>query len=597
MRQVHDALRSWWKEERRQHQLGQLRGPQVRHALLALGLLAVVVVRPVAPKLLLAVVALGLCRAESQLRFRRERLQQLRESRQSSQTLQRTSRQLEDLGMQLGLPPVTSAPGRAHRASRRAWREEQRQRQRRLNHVAMQLDGLQQAARALAMIDPLTRLPNRNHFLRTLQLECARAQRAGTGLVVMAINIDRFRSLSDTYGHEIADQVLVQVARRLQATVRPSDVLTRFDNDGFALLMDLSGLSDFSMAGLRLHSHQFANRLVEGFREGIPVNDTLLNLSVNVGVNLVDPSQSGQDSIVRTLARAVGAAGQQTYDRVAIHAGPSADDELDDYRLFNALKETLRHRSLQMAFQPVLTAQGTWYSVEALARWHPRGLGPIAPDRFIAVAERFRLMDELGEQILTLAVEGFQQILQELPLPDLRLSVNMSPSQLNNPDVHRQLGEIVARAGLDPTRVTLEITERAVLDQNAVTTNNLKQLRSSGFRLSLDDFGTGFSSLNLLNSLRPDEIKIDRIFIEPLHRDPYARRIVSLIAGMASELQLQLVAEGVEDEATFRSLCELGIPRFQGFWFQRPVSAIGLILAGRGQMPDAQAPAPADGLP
>jgi predicted signal transduction protein with EAL and GGDEF domain len=217
--------------------------------------------------------------------------------------------------------------------------------------------------------------------------------------------------------------------------------------------------------------------------------------------------------------------------------------------------------------------------VGALARWQHPTRGFVPPDRFIAVAERYRLMGELGDQIFSLSLQGFQAIRQALRLPGLRLSANISPSQLSDPELHRRLAAMLAEAGVPPQLITLEITEVSILERNTATEANLEQFRRQGYRLALDDFGTGYSSLSRLSTLRPEEIKIDKSFVMALGSDAMAEQIVAVISSMARHMDLQLVAEGVEDAATLGALQQLGIPLFQGYHFQRPLLPEALIAA------------------
>lgn len=257
----------------------------------------------------------------------------------------------------------------------------------------------------------------------------------------------------------------------------------------------------------------------------------------------------------------------------------SGDASLDDYQLFSDLKEAMRQGTLTMAFQPLVRGDGQWWSLEALARWQHPTRGFVPPDRFIAVAERYRLMGELGDQIFSLSLQGFQAIRQALRLPGLRLSANISPSQLSDPALHQRLAAMLAEAGVPPQLITLEITEVSILERNTATEANLEQFRRQGYRLALDDFGTGYSSLSLLSTLRPEEIKIDKSFVMALGSDAMAEQIVAVISSMARHMDLQLVAEGVEDAATLGALQQLGIPLFQGYHFQRPLLPEALIAA------------------
>jgi diguanylate cyclase (GGDEF)-like protein len=445
---------------------------------------------------------------------------------------------------------------------------------------------LEASAHALSLRDPLTALPNRRHFLEQVELESTRARRSGRPLAVLFLDIDQFRSLNDTYGHSTGDRVLIAVAQRLRHTLRLGDGLARYGDDEFAVLMDLSGINGDDEELLKAHAYQFASRLVAQFRPALELGDTRLDVGVSVGVSVVRPDAlGGTDAalILRQLDGAILQAKAQRHERVAVfdlNAGNAAS--LDDYQLFSDLKEAIRQGALHMAFQPLVNGHGQWCSLEALARWQHPSRGFIPPDRFIAVAERYRLMRELGDQIFRLSLQGFNSIREALQLPELRLSANISPSQLSDPELHRRLDAMLHQAGIAPQLITLEITEASILERNPATEANLEQFRRQGYRLSLDDFGTGYSSLSLLGTLRPHEIKIDKSFVMALGSDGLAGQIVAVVAGIARQMDLELVAEGVENAEVLEALQAQGIGLFQGYLFQRPQPAEALIASATG---------------
>ncbi|MFU8885342.1 MAG: putative bifunctional diguanylate cyclase/phosphodiesterase [Cyanobacteriota bacterium] len=485
----------------------------------------------------------------------------MRQQHQQDQRLHITHRQLDALLSQLG-----SAEPRPNDIQQKA------------NALTVQLDRLLQSAHAVRLVDQLTELPNRRHFLEQIQLESARALRSGKPFAVLFVDIDQFRSLNDTYGHATGDRALMAVALRLKDTVRLGDFLARYGSDEFAVLMDLSAIRETDEEMLKARAYQFASRVVGQFNEALDLGDTSLDIGVSVGVSVVQPGDTNAEAILRNLDTAILQAKGQKHERVAIFdVNAISSTSLDDYQLFSDLKEAMRRRTLQMAFQPLVTSNGSWWSLEALARWQHPKLGFIPPDRFIAIAERYRLMRELGDLIFELSLQGFSQIRQELQLPELRLSANISPTQLSDPDLHGRLAAMLGAAHLGPELITLEITEASILESNPATEANLEQFRQQGYQLALDDFGTGYSSLNLLNRLKPHEIKIDKSFVMALGSDGYAGQIVAVISSMAQHMDLHLVAEGVENDAIFSALKTLGIPLFQGYHFYRPMPATALI--------------------
>ena len=558
-------VRSWWKEER-QTRPWPRRGMGLQLAaagLLLAGLLAGARTLPAAILLLAGLLVL---RITQQLARRRQRRQQTLEHKRNRSELQRCNRQLDALLRRLGGPQLVEELGSSTSLE---WK---------LNRLASRLERLLQSARAQAQVDQLTQLPNRRQFLEQIQVASARSKRANQPFAVLFVDIDQFRNLNDTYGHTTGDRALIAVARKLQDTVRLGDFLARYGSDEFAILMDLSTIHDPHEETLKIRAYQFASRLVQSFSNSLNLGDSELMVNVSVGVSVVPPGETRAEEILRNLDTAIVQAKRQRHERVAIFdVNSDSSANLNDYQLFSDLRQAMREGQLHMAFQPVVNAEGGWLSLEALARWQHPTLGFIPPDRFIALAERYRLMGELGDLIFQLSLEGYAQILEATHQPHLRLSANISPTQLSDPELHQRLQTMLLTAGLTPTQITLEITEASVLEQNAATRINLEQLRLAGFRLSLDDFGTGYSSLNLLHTLQPNEVKIDQSFVRELKKQDFASQIVAVIAGMSSHMSLEIVAEGVEDIEILTALEALGIKKFQGYYFYRPMPPQQLI--------------------
>ena len=552
-------VRSWWKQERREHPRSQVRNP----LLLALLLLNAVLVWYVGRDLLVFAALLAvvlavvlLVRARVMLERRRQNLRELQLEQKSSRRLRQASRNLDALLQQLGMPADSFNRSEINF---------------KVNQLASRMEWLLESARSLALLDSLTQLPNRRHFIEQVQIESARSKRSRKHFAVLFIDVDKFKAINDTYGYTTGDRALVAVSQRLKDTIRAGDFLSRLGSDEFAVLMDLSAIKSNSEQTLKAHAHLFACRIMEMFEEPANLGNVSIDIDISIGINVVDPYSSDPEAILRQSNLAMDQAKRQQHARVAVFDVATAKGSYDDYQLYADLKDALRQGALSMAFQPVVDREQRLHGVEALARWWHPGRGFIGPDVFLDIAERYRMMRELGEHLFQLSLDGFLALDGALQQPELKLASNVSPSQLSDPQLHARLLGMLVRSGVDPKRLTLEITEASLLDRSTTTEANLQAFRAAGIELSLDDFGTGYSSLNLINTLQTKEIKIDSSFVLALHTDPYARQIVEVIAGMSTQMPLHLVAEGVEDEATFQALRKLGIQYFQGYFFSKPL--------------------------
>ena len=431
------------------------------------------------------------------------------------------------------------------------------------------------SARQLALCDALTQLPNRRYFLEYLSLEAER-QRAEQGqFAILFVDIDKFKAINDTYGHAVGDQALVAVAERLRRLLRADDFLARYGGDEFVMLLPLKPLAQGDDAELRRDVYGFANRVASSFSEVLHLDSAALEINLSIGVAMVNPAEINPQEAIQRSDEAMYRAKLHKTSRIAIF---SVDEQVrphDNYLLYVDLITAARERELSIQLQPLVDSDGRTWALEALARWiHPQQ-GEIGPDHFIDLAERYRQMPLLGQALLERSLEAFNCVTRQAAEPEasqLRLNLNLSPSQLPDPQLAEQIGGALQRHGLKPQHLTIELTETAMLDHNPTVRDNLKALRQMGIRLAIDDFGMGYSSLHLLQSLRPDEVKIDQTFIQGMTQDAYARRIVGLLASMAPLMGVEIVAEGVENETAYSILREMGVTRFQGYLFSPPLA-------------------------
>ncbi|EDY38490.1 diguanylate cyclase/phosphodiesterase with PAS/PAC and GAF sensor [Cyanobium sp. PCC 7001] len=554
--------------------------------------------RSLLPDLLLVSVVLAAVlatRAIPLLERRQRRLIHLQAERLATRRIQRTSRKLDRLLERLGpsssssrtqpvedevMAKLFGAPNSELESAGEGPRHLTAQVEHKLSQVASSFERLLSTAKALALFDSLTDLPNRRYFFERLAIESQRARRSDTPFVIMFIDVDKFKMINDTYGHHVGDAALIAVADHMRAVSRREDFISRYGGDEFALIMDLSAMEDRSEDNLKAQAYQFAVRLTERFQEPIPIAGMNLPVSLSVGITLVDSQEADPQQAIQRSDAAMYQAKNQIDTRISIFDVSSNKHELDSYRLFADLQTALHKHDLRILYQPIIDVHHGLHAVEALVRWRHPELGDIPPDVLLNIADHYRLTLPLGLELITLAARGYASLRASLG-GDPRLALNISGHLLSHPQMGQTILNLLDSQLVHPQKVTLEITEQSVMEMGRTTEENLQYLRASGMQLSLDDFGTGHSSLMRLITLQPSELKIDKAFVTPLQTDPNALRVVSLVATLARRMNLRVVAEGVETQEISEVLTKLGITHQQGFYFSHARSSGDLIAAGQ----------------
>ena len=438
-------------------------------------------------------------------------------------------------------------------------------------HVTILLDNADLVARLRqeavererqALHDSLTGLPNR--VLLDRELHRALAERsAGTRVAVLLIDLDRFKEVNDTLGHHQGDVLLQEVARRLRGAVGADAVAVRLGGDEFAVLA----------TGLRSRDEvlALAHRVDEAVSAPFELDNLTLDVGGSIGVVMApehgdDPATLLQRADVAMYAAKDRATSVEVYDPAVDHHSP--------YRLALAseLRHTVERRELLVEYQPKADlATGAIVGAEALARWHHPRDGFVSPDVFVAVAEHTGLIRALTEHVLDVAIAQCRAWHEQGH--QLRVAVNLSTRNLLDDQLPEIVRGLLDRHRLPASALTLELTEGTIMADTARTVGILNRLASMGVSLSVDDFGTGYSSLAYLKRLPVDEIKIDRSFVRSMTRDDSDEAIVRSTIELARSLGLAVVAEGVEDEETWRLLRRLGCDRAQGYFLGRPMTA------------------------
>ncbi|MCF8142010.1 MAG: EAL domain-containing protein [Cyanobium usitatum Tobar12.5m-G36] len=466
--------------------------------------------------------------------------------------------------------------------------------------IANRFEQILGTARDLAMHDALTGLANRRYCIEHLEREIDRLKEEQTLLVLLFIDLDKFKSINDTYGHRIGDQALRKVANQLKALCLQGDFLARYGSDEFILILNPADTQNASYEDLALHAKQVAHRIFESFEKSQVDSASPYRLSLSIGITISDPHHFSSEDIIRKADLAMYKAKTSQGEHIHLFTAENESNPLSDYRLFTALQqaceaslEPSRPDSFRILFQPIVNAAGEVLAVEALARWDHPDLGEVPPTLFIPVAEHYRIMGRVGWQLIEATLKTFKQLIQALKISpnQLDLAINISPSQLTNASFSGQLIDAIAAQGISCNSINLEITETAIFNSTAAVEINLRNCREAGMRISLDDFGTGFSSMGLLLSLKPDELKIDRSFVIGVLNDSYAEQIVDLLPRLTNSVSMTLVAEGVDTEENFQRLQQMGVARFQGYLFSEPLNIAALVELVGGNRLTIQLPA------
>ncbi|BBF71446.1 GGDEF domain-containing protein [Sphingomonas bisphenolicum] len=412
----------------------------------------------------------------------------------------------------------------------------------------------------LARFDPLTGLPNRSHLREVLDQSMDAAKGRSPGCGFLMIDLDRFKSINDTLGHQIGDKLLSQVARRLRQVCATDIFCGRIGGDEFAVIMP--DVAD-SAAIPRLSS-----AIIGALSAPYQIDQHMLYVGASVGSALSPMDGRASEALIRSADLALYRAKDEGG---GVHCAyePRLHAQAEERRQLElALREALEKDQLHVLYQPVVDAdQGVVLGFEALVRWtHPQ-LGVISPVKFVPVAEEARLIAPIGEWVLRTAC------MEAVTWPDdIRIAVNVSAEQLTHPSFVAAVVSALAQSGLDARRLELEVTESVFMNEDAGALKVLDQLLSLGIQLSLDDFGTGYSSLGYLSRTRFNTIKIDRSFVVGASKNTAeSLAIIRAVVTLAESLGMSTTAEGVETEAELQMVRRLGCKKVQGYYFGRPM--------------------------
>ncbi len=428
---------------------------------------------------------------------------------------------------------------------------------------------IEQRMHDLAYYDTLTQLPNRSLFYDRLQRELLRVKRDRTlkGAVVF-IDLDNFKIINDSFGHRTGDELLRTMATRLKASTRESDTVSRLGGDEFTVLItEAHTLADIDIT---------TRRILEALVKPVTIDNNELTVTASLGVAIFPQDATDSDTLIKHADTAMYHAKSLGKNSIEYFTGELNQKTVIRMSTEQHLRRAIAQDELEVFFQPQLQfSNQRVFGLEALVRWQHPERGLLTPDSFISIAEESNLIHSLSHQIALKACIQAKEWLK-LGFEFGRIALNISPQQFARHDIYRMVRSALVESGLPAEYLELEITESAMMTHQKETTETLKRLRDLGLEISIDDFGTGFSSLTHLKRLPVNRLKIDKSFVLDILTDQEDRAITNAIINLAHHMGLDVIAEGIETQAHLTTLEQLGCKIGQGFHFARPQNAAAL---------------------
>jgi diguanylate cyclase (GGDEF)-like protein/PAS domain S-box-containing protein len=420
--------------------------------------------------------------------------------------------------------------------------------------------------RLLAEFDSLTGLPNRRRLQESIGVALSNANRHGSSLILMFLDLDRFKNVNDSLGHHAGDELLIQVAKRLKAVLREQDSVYRLGGDEFVLLCP-----DTDAAGA---SH-LASRLLESTSHRYLIEQQELAISFSIGIALYPTDGETFDDLSMSADTAMYRAKQGGRNAYRFFTPEMQLESARNLVLENGLRRALELQQLHLVYQPQMSLRdGHVVGVEALLRWHHPTLGEVEPAEFIPIAEESGLILPIGQWVLRTATRQLRAW-QDAGLPVRQIAVNLSSVQFRHANLPAMVTQVLAEAGLPAHCLELELTEGVAMNNPQGAIAVMHDLHQRGVRISIDDFGTGYSSLNYLKRFHIYKLKIDQSFVRDIADDPDDKAIVVAVIALARSLGFQTIAEGVETQGQLAFLLEHGCDEVQGYFFSVPLLADG----------------------
>lgn len=442
----------------------------------------------------------------------------------------------------------------------------------------------EQRSQYLAYYDELTGLPNRRLFLEQLSDAIDQIPRLDSTLGLLFLDLDRFKEVNDMHGHDLGDQLLQQVAERLRSCVRQSDRVSHGPNEDLGNVARLGG-DEFTILLHGIHGHHdaatVAQRILDSMRRPFLFEELEIFIGASIGIALFSEFGTGAGDLLRNADLAMYQAKNAGKNNFKFHDESMNADIVMRTTLTDALRKALEDEKLELHYQPIVEANSRSITgVEGLVRWNPAQQKIVSTETLIQIAEESGLIIQLGSWVIGEACRQYREW-REAGIQVHRMAINVSAEQFRRGSVVQVVEEALERYGMEPGSLEIEITEGAMMIDEERTLAALEALKSLGVKISLDDFGTGFSSLSYVHRFPVDTLKIDRSFVTDVEQNQGSRAIAMAVIALAHQLGLKVVGEGVESSTQERFLLENGCDEMQGYLYSKPLPAreIELVLA------------------
>ncbi len=413
----------------------------------------------------------------------------------------------------------------------------------------------------LAYHDRLTSLPNRTSFVDRFSTAMTSAKTNGHLAAVILISLDRFKNINDTLGHVAADQLLKHVAMRLQTLFHSEDIVARFEGAEFAVLLNRITLAE---------TEAVCHSIRETFQKSFAVGNQEVYLTASIGISLSSDNTNGASTILQNAGAALHRAKTSGGNNYQFYTPDMNAASLKRLSLETSIRHAIDHEEFVTFYQPVVDLSSSEIvGMEALVRWQHPQLGLLAPIEFLDLAESTGLIVEISEGVMRAACLQTLRW-QEQGRKELRIAVNVSARHFRKKDFVDRIVQIIADTGLNPRSLELELTESSIMENPEAATDILKELRRTGITIAIDDFGTGYSSMSYLKRFSVDTLKIDRSFVQGVATDAQDAAMVRAMVTLAHDLDLRVIAEGIETESEVSFLKRLGCDEGQGYLFLKP---------------------------